>query len=77
MIDISNYLAALVEVVGGSWLGDAKEKAKFERDLKQFLLRQRQDTHLDIFKFAERHEVDQTKNSFRWKIYIYRSGWNR
>jgi hypothetical protein len=57
MLDLSFFLGPLLESTSGHWLGGLEARKNFENDVRLFLEKQKRDTSLDVFFFANRLDI--------------------
>jgi hypothetical protein len=57
MLDLSFFLGPLLESTSGHWLGGQEARKNFENDVQLFLEKQKRDTSLDVFFFANRPDI--------------------
>ena len=71
MLDLSFFLGPLLESTSGHWLGGQEARKNFENDVRLFLEKQKRDTSLDVFFFANRPDIRDDKEYLRLEdIYI-------
>jgi len=71
MLDLSFFLGPLLESTSGHWLGGQEARKNFENDVQLFLEKQKRDTSLDVFFFANRPDIRDDKEYLRLEdIYI-------
>ena len=71
MLDLSFFLGPLLESTSGHWLGGLEARKNFENDVRLFLEKQKRDTSLDVFFFANRPDIRDDKEYLRLEdIYI-------
>ena len=57
MFDLSFFLGPLLESTSGHWLSGQEARKNFENDMRLFLEKQKRDTSLDVFFFANRPDI--------------------
>jgi hypothetical protein len=57
MLDLSFFLGPLLESTSGHWLGGQEARKNFKNDVRLFLEKQKRDTSLDVFFFANRLDI--------------------
>ena len=71
MLDLSFFLGPLLESTSGHWLSGQEARKNFENDVRLFLEKQKRDTSLDVFFFANRPDIRDDKEYLRLEdIYI-------
>ena len=71
MLDLSFFLGPLLESTSGHWLSGLEAHKNFENDVRLFLGKQKRDTSLDVFFFANRPDIRDDKEYLRLEdIYI-------
>ncbi len=71
MLDLSFFLGPLLESTSGHWLSGLEARKNFENDVRLFLEKQKRDTSLDVFFFANRPDIRDDKEYLRLEdIYI-------